>query len=425
MRVVGVALLLLLAALAPAADARTDRLDRSFGGGRGSIRVFVGGGDSQAYHAVRTRTGKLLLVGSARAGGAGRYGVGLARLHPSGRVDRRFGRRGRAIIGPGRFGDPRAVVQRPDGGLLIAVGMTPAVHGNNRIGVIRVSAGGRWDRSFGTDGVADVELPLASGEYRADVGMAVSHGRPVLALTTRVDGREQVVLVRFTAAGSLDPAFGQNGLAHPDLGEPGASAAQLARSPDGRLLLSARRGATPGYSYPVAPATFVVRIAEDGTVEPGWRVAADGVDPYDLAVEPGGGIAALVHRSGATGEYSRWGVLRWRADGRLRAGFERHLRRPPFSSRHSFPTGGFARDARGRFYVPSEFGAMARVRRDGRADGSWARGGLTRRLRGRLWLWAHDVVVLSRRRVVSVGYGAREVSREDFGRSGMWVAAFR
>ena len=424
MRVFLTAALLALVA-APAADARTDRLDRSFGGGRGSIRVFVGGGSSQAFHAVRTRTGKLLLAGSGWSGGAGRYGVAMARLHPSGRVDRSFARRGRTIFGSGRLDDPRAIAQLPDGRVQLLVTRPSSDFGVTRLGVVRVSAKGRWDRSFGVGGVAGIEFPRAIGDDGRFASMTVSHGRPVIAATTVVGDDERVLMARFTREGHLDPAFGSGGIAMPDVGFDPAAARRLARLPGGRVLLSARRGASPGASFARSPATVLVRIAEDGTVEPGWRVEAQRVEPFDLAVEPGGGIAALVYRRSFK-NHSRWGVLRWRADGSLRDGFERWRRRPPFSTGDVFPSAGFARDRRGRFYVPGDLGAMARVRRDGSRDRRWATGGVTRQFRTRLELAARDVVVMSRRRVVTVGYGADEGdSREDFGRSGMWVAAFR
>ena len=425
MRLLFLSIALVLAAVAPAAEARTDRLDRSFGDGRGSIRIFVGGGSSQAMHAVRTREGKLLLAGSAWSGEAGRYGVAMARLHPSGRLDRSFGRRGRVIFGGGRLYSPRAMTQLPDGRVLLLVGRYSPGYEALRLAVVRVSADGRWDRSYGTGGVAEIEVGRARGDDGRRLGMTVSRGRAVLALTTRVGENERVLLARFTPEGQLDPRFGDGGISMPDVGADPAAAGQLARLPGGRLLLSAKRGASPGRTFAKDPATILVRIAEDGTVEPGWRVQASRVEPYDLAVEPGGGVAALVYRNSFK-KHSRWGVLRWHADGRLRAGFERHRRRPPFSVGEIFPSGGFARDRRGRFYVSGDYGAMARVRRDGRRDGSWARRGVTRQFKARLDLAARDVVLLSRGRVVTVGYGADEGdSREDFGRSGMWIAAFR
>ena len=412
----------LLAAVAPVAGARTDRLDRSFGDGRGWFRLYVGEGDSQTDRAIRTRNGKLLLLGSGYVRSAGGYGLAMARLHPSGRLDRGFGRHGRAVLGdvPGQVRD---VTERPDGSLLIALARPPSDWGLMRMAVVRVTPAGRLDRSFGVDGAAEIELPADLDEAGPVLPMVVSRGRPVLAATTTVDGRERVVLVRFTREGRLDPSFGEGGIAMPDMGVAPVAAAQLGRLPDGRLVLSAGPGTDTTHGYPERQATIVVRLAEDGTAEPGWRVVARNVAPYDMLVEPGGGIAALVYRSSRSG--SRWGVLRWHPDGRLRKGFERHRRQPPFTTRRSFPTVGFARDREGRFYVPVEWGAMARVRRDGGRDSRWAPVGVTRQLRTDLEVWARDVVVLGRGRVVSVGYAHRELSREDYGRSSMWVAAFR
>jgi hypothetical protein len=78
---------------------------------------------------------------------------------PSGRIDRRFGNRGRILFASRRdntYTPMRSVVVLPSGRLL-AAGYRP-----NRLFVVRLWPSGRLDRSFGDDGMISFDLGFAA-----------------------------------------------------------------------------------------------------------------------------------------------------------------------------------------------------------------------------------------------------------------------
>lgn len=160
----------------------------------------------------------------------------LLRVTPDGRIDRTYGDNGYDRIDgvAGRAGVDvlHAAAVDAEGRLLF--GGWNAVPGavQNRGLVLRLLPDGRRDPGFGTDGVQSVAAPggmsgLALFADAAGVVLAGTHADNVLGNTG--------VVVRLDAQGALDPGFGQDAVVQ--LGNLGAVRAVL-RDGDGYLLLA-------------------------------------------------------------------------------------------------------------------------------------------------------------------------------------------
>jgi uncharacterized delta-60 repeat protein len=180
------------------ADGSPDATYNNGGAGAGFGSSIYG--DDSRQEAVRGAVlqadGKLVVGGGS--------GLFLARLDAQGRLDTTFGTSGftRASGAPGS-----AVLGRPDGRLLV-LGVDNTSAGGSNVAFLRLlqtDANGRPDEGFGPGGRRDVQLPFATGVVR---GAALAADG---ALVLYVAGGLQTHLVRVTAAGALDTAFGTGG----------------------------------------------------------------------------------------------------------------------------------------------------------------------------------------------------------------------
>jgi uncharacterized delta-60 repeat protein len=173
-------------------------LDAGFGTGGTVTTDFTGPLDSQAVAAVLQPDGKLVVAGSASNGAF--TSLALARFNPDGSLDGGFGSGGQVLAhpGPGSANAGQAVALAADGKVVVVSSTVEPTSGVGTL-LLRYTAGGQLDTSFGTGGV--VHLPdLADGRVA------------VLADGKILFGAEHK-LVRFNADGSVDTTFGRNGRA--------------------------------------------------------------------------------------------------------------------------------------------------------------------------------------------------------------------
>ena len=124
----------------------------------------------------------------------------------------------------------RAVAVQPDGKIVVA-GFSQN-GSDNDIVVVRYTAAGALDASFGTNGVVTTDIGSDSDDY----GMAIalqSNGRIVVA--GRSDG--DFAVLRYTAAGALDTSFSGDGKATTDIGN-NAHGEAVAVQPDGDIVVA-------------------------------------------------------------------------------------------------------------------------------------------------------------------------------------------
>jgi uncharacterized delta-60 repeat protein len=146
--------------------------------------------------------------------------IALARLKPDGSIDRSYGTRGYASTGIPRPFTATGIAAASDGTVTVAATHRPGLHVRFSNVVARVTADGERDESFGSNGVAQ---PRVGAGALYDVGNLAldANGNALVAATLYTDCAPAVsfacseypAVVRLTADGTVDPAFGEAGIA--------------------------------------------------------------------------------------------------------------------------------------------------------------------------------------------------------------------
>ncbi len=186
---------------------RAARPDPSFGRGRGWVTTRIPGRDVLAYGATITPARRIVIAGQATTP-RGQGQIVVARYLPGGRLDPGFGTHGVFETSfPARSGPYIGLAVQPQGsrGKLVVAGG----YGLGSMLVMRLTASGRVDRSFGTrHGYTTVPV---GGTAES---LAIGRGGVILVggSNANANGRPMIV-ARLTSAGRLDRRFGRGGVA--------------------------------------------------------------------------------------------------------------------------------------------------------------------------------------------------------------------
>jgi len=301
--------------------------------GRFGSRGVVALGQGYQLFAVATQPdGKIVVAGEQKS----RSGVRLvvARLTPAGRLDRSFNH-GRVQFGPRqRTGGSiaRAVAIQPDGKILVAGVVTdrPGI-GHAGMLVERFRPTGALDRRFGSGGVATLLGGAANG---AAYAMALQRDGKIVVVGSALgsDGLDRIALARLDARGRPDRGFAAGGVRlaqdAQDLGRDGVAAA-VAVQPGGKIVVAGT--VRPNLQNANA---IVARFSSRGDLDRSFGSGGSFVVPADvlgggavffqaLAVAGDGSIAAAgaAAGGGATPAYAL--AARLSRDGRALGSFGR------------------------------------------------------------------------------------------------------
>ncbi len=205
-------------------------LDKSFGkDGVASVNIAIGGKAAElARSLVVQSSGKIVIAGPVEhdptaAGDAGRdTDIGLARFDTSGKLDPTFGKNGVATIdlGAGKLVGSAIVGDSPWGlgnlaGDKLVVFSTMLATGAGRtdpdFALVGLTAAGVLDPAFGQGG--RVVVDMASSLDGARNVLVQTDGKIVASGYSNIAGVVQPVLIRTSAAGVLDKEFGKDGVA--------------------------------------------------------------------------------------------------------------------------------------------------------------------------------------------------------------------
>jgi uncharacterized delta-60 repeat protein len=291
-------LVVLLLAVAPqAAGAAGGARDPSFDGS-GLVNVW-GLSSGFVYPVARAAVvqpdGKIIVAGQIDNPATSQYEFAVVRLNPDGSYDGTFGDGGMVTFAIPGVGEQwaEAVQLLPDGSIIVA-GQTVA-----GVGVLKLTPSGEPDASFGSGGA--LIAPGPAGFNR----LAISEGDVVL-----LDGANAFAsgsLVRLTATGALDTAFGGTGIVPVDFPTSGSTSGLIA-GPGGTVVVGGYDDPNEhGFNFALARYTasgvLDTAFGKGGIVEvnEGYTDAANqpSVNTIaDLAAGPGGSIIA-------------WGRIYW------------------------------------------------------------------------------------------------------------------
>ncbi|NMB78605.1 MAG: hypothetical protein GYA23_05870 [Methanomicrobiales archaeon] len=267
--------------------------DPSFG--TGGFVLFDGGSNDRGLGLALQPDGKVLATGYTYVNG--RRDVLLVRYLQDGKPDPAFGTNGVVTwSSPGAGTDIGfGIAVQPDGRIVVAGESANAT--NQDAVVLRFTGDGATDPSFGLDGVVTY---ARSGTDRAFAVAVQPDGRIVCAGSTVVAAQDDVLLFRLLPDGTFDPAFGTGGVtAWSGPGDKADYGNWMTLQPDGKILISGTT--TTGYGYEL----LLLRFNADGSPDPafGWLGAVryngkNDRDEYGLAhvVQPDGKIVVTGYK---------------------------------------------------------------------------------------------------------------------------------
>jgi uncharacterized delta-60 repeat protein len=237
------AALVLAAPGATAHAAGPGAVDVSFGEAGQASGVLGGGATTLAGGLVQQSDGGIVAAGTyqvVRKGSTypGQLFTAVARFTPEGQIDRRFGTEGWTL--DDRFQVTARPAQQRDGKVVVPGGRLINDDGTARVLLGRYEADGTPDPAFGDDGVAEVKLPLPwAMPTAAEVDR---EGRIVLAIQGQEGaygaGGQRFGLARLLSDGRPDRSFGTDGVALVDTSVGYRDAAAIALLPDGGIALA-------------------------------------------------------------------------------------------------------------------------------------------------------------------------------------------
>lgn len=247
-RACAVLLALALVLAAPSAWAKSDvvsswdALDYGFSPPSGYGAYYVGSGNrDRATELELTADGRMVIAGYTYNGA--NNDLLVMRFLSDGSPDASFGD-GKGYVVFGGPGNQMALGLALQSDQKIVVTGRTSLRGNNDVLTLRFNPDGSLDTSFGQQGIAI----YSGGGGGTDTGRAVeiqSDGNILVAGELSTGAHKDAMVLRYLANGSLDPSFGQAGLAtYAGKGRADDWAFDLALQPDGRILVTG--GASPG-----------------------------------------------------------------------------------------------------------------------------------------------------------------------------------
>lgn len=250
-------------------------LDTTFNGTGIATLDFFGAFD-QANAVVIQSTGKIVVVGSASDATISFTNFAIARFNTNGTLDTTFG----DPLTPGKrvtnvLGDAEAfgaAVQTDDS--IVAVGRTTDLTNPNVFGVVRFTAGGALDGTFGSGGI--VTTNFNSNNDQA-FGVAIDGANNVVVVgESFVTGSNyDIAVARYTSTGTLDATFGTGGKTTTAITTGNDFGNSVTVQSDGKVIVAGTTG-------PVATSDFaVVRYTVTGLLDSTFGTG--GVKTVDFA----------------------------------------------------------------------------------------------------------------------------------------------
>jgi uncharacterized delta-60 repeat protein len=288
-------------------------LDASFGTG-GKVVTRLGPGEDLAQSVAVAPDGKIVVAGFT--GGSNGADFFALRYLPNGQPDPGFGVGGKVVTDLSGENDVAIdLAIAPDGKIVVAGYTNGAFSDESDIAVVRYTAAGALDPSFGAGGkVFTTAVPGASNAARA---LTVRpDGKIVVGGYARVDhfgdptNTDWLLLARYDATGALDATFNGDGLVLLDVDE-GEWFSAVAHQPDGKLVAGGTSGGDGINSNSV-----LVRYLDNGSPDPtfgtgGLDLRAGQGDVSAIALQTAGGATKII-TAGSNGDFL---LTRRNADG--------------------------------------------------------------------------------------------------------------
>jgi uncharacterized delta-60 repeat protein len=285
--------------------------DATFGKG-GTATIDFGAGkpiDAETYVADNSwgmaalSDGRIVVFGSTPSPDREDADFAIAGLTGAGALDKAFGTNGITRVDNNQGGDsPRNMAVQPDGKLVFTGYSRDAQDVVSPV-ILRTTADGKPDTAFGQNGIASAAV--LPGGVAESYSVALQGEKFVMAGYGRGSGADEkvdLISYRFNADGSWDKTYGTDGLTRIDIAQDADRARNVALLPDGRILAVGSGSPSAGLVDAMA-----VLLDKDGkpvtTFGTDGRVLSDLGGPgdawYGVAVAPDGKSIMLAGYKGA------------------------------------------------------------------------------------------------------------------------------
>jgi uncharacterized delta-60 repeat protein len=240
-------------------------------------------------------------------------GLGGEAAAGDGALDQTFSGDGRVITSVQKFSGARDVAIQANGKIVVAGFSTGG--GENHFAIVRYTANGGRDASFGGDGEVATDVRGGGGARAVAIQ---SNDKIVAAGHALVGQHDRFAVVRYKLDGSLDRTFGDDGRVTTAFGA-NAQAFALAVQRNGKIVVA---GTSYGRHDAIALARYRPNghldptFSSDGTLRTHIGSAAEG---SDVAIGRNGRI--VVAGSARVRDRSRFAVTKYRRDGSLARAF--------------------------------------------------------------------------------------------------------
>jgi uncharacterized delta-60 repeat protein len=236
-------------------------LDTGFGSG--GVVIYDGGNGDDCGRLVAVDAGdRIVLTGYTHTGNDD--GVLVMRLDDDGTPDSTFGTNGIVVYdNAGRDDYGRAIAIQEDGKILVTARSTGG--GTSIAMILRYESDGTLDPSFGIGGVVTYEGGNGNDGFR-DLDIQ-SDGKIVVTGYTKTSEGFEILTARYDIDGTLDDSFGTNGIARYDGGNGNAGARGIALLTDGGMVVSG--SSSNGDDLDLV----LLKYTSDGSLDPDFGTA--------------------------------------------------------------------------------------------------------------------------------------------------------
>jgi uncharacterized delta-60 repeat protein len=217
----------------PAPAEKPGSLDTSFNAPDGFVRFnSAANNKDRAVDVAVQPDGKIVVLGYSNT--STNEDLLLARYNPDGSMDESFGTNGLVLYNGG--GNDRGLgLALQDDGKILATGYTTAT-GQRNVLVLRYTVNGTPDTTFGTGGVVTYSSPGSGTDIGFGIAVAPDGGILVTGESANMTNQDALVL-RYTPDGSLDTRFGAGSAV--TFGRAGLDRGfAIAARPDGKVLVA-------------------------------------------------------------------------------------------------------------------------------------------------------------------------------------------
>jgi uncharacterized delta-60 repeat protein len=312
--VISLTLFVLLAGSVASVRAADGSLDPSFGNGGEVITDFTSSTDWLSRMAVQP-DGKIVAVGDTHPS----HKAALARYNPDGTLDTTFGNGGKVVTVATVRESANGLLILPDGRIMISGSIDLPNSHDTSFALLRFNSNGSVDPTFGNGGIATTNINI-DDDYAYAIalqsdGKIVAAGRRGIQFYPTEQRKGNVALARYNPDGSLDTTFGNGGTVVNDFGQGLESyALQLLIQPDGKLVIAGES------SYEFLVARYNSNGTLDTTFGNGGHALGNFSSNWDNgrdAVLQSDGKIVVAGSATVNSPYDSFAMVRFNSDGSL------------------------------------------------------------------------------------------------------------